>query len=85
MENHILFGVLPNCGTVFKKPDGTDDSGNNHHSIMKFKDEYYMFYHTMVIRLNMGIHFGGRSTHVNKLTINDDGTFAVVQQDLQGI
>lgn len=82
---HYAGEVLPNCGTVFKKADGTDDSGNNHHSIVKFKDDYYMFYHTMVLRTNMGIQFGGRSTHVNKLTLNDDGTFAVVQQDLKGI
>lgn len=77
--------VLPNCGTVFKKADGSDDSGNNHHSIVKFQDEYYMFYHTMVLRTNMGMHFGGRSTHVNKLSVNEDGTFAVVEQDLAGI
>lgn len=77
--------VLPNCGEVFKKADGSDDSGNNHHSIVKFRDDYYMFYHTMVLRTSMGIHFGGRSTHVNKLTVNQDGTFELVQQDLNGV
>lgn len=77
--------VLPNCGTVFKKADGSDDSGNNHHSIVKFKGEYYMFYHTMVLRTEMGMHFGGRSTHVNKLSMNPNGTFKVVQQNLEGV
>lgn len=77
--------VLPNCGEVFKKADGSNDGGNNHHSIVKFRDEYYMFYHTMVLRTSMGIHFGGRSTHVNKLTVKQDGTFERVQQDLKGV
>lgn len=77
--------LLPNCGTVFKKADGTDDSGNNHHSIAKFGGTYYMFYHTMVLRTNMGIHFGGRSTHVNELKVNADGTLALVEQDLDGV
>lgn len=77
--------VLPNCGEVFKKADGSDDSGNNHHSIMKFGDNYYMFYHTMVLRTSMEIHFGGRSTQVNKLSINPDGTLEMVNQDLEGV
>lgn len=77
--------VLPNCGSVFKKADGSDDLANNHHSIVQFKGEYYMFYHTMVLRTSMGIHFGGRSTHVNKLNVKADGTFDIVQQDLDGV
>lgn len=77
--------LLPNCGEVFKKADGSDDSGNNHHSILQFQGQCYMFYHTMVLRTAMGIHFGGRSTQVNKLNIREDGTFDIVQQDLAGV
>ena len=77
--------VLPNCGTVFKKADGSDDLANNHHSIVQFKGEYYMFYHTTVLRTSMGIHFAGRSTHVNKLNVKADGTFDIVQQNLDGV
>ena len=77
--------ILPNCGEVFKKADGSADSGNNHHSIVKFGDAYYMFYHTMVLRTKMGMHFGGRSTQVNKLSVNSDGTLEMVHQNLEGV
>lgn len=77
--------LLPNCGAVFKDANGNPDQGNNHHSILAFKGEYYMFYHTMVLRTAMGIHFGGRSTHVNKLNVKENGTFDIVQQDLAGV
>lgn len=77
--------VLPNCGSVFKKADGSDDLANNHHSIVQFKGEYYMFYHTMVLRTSMGIHFGGRSTHVNKLNVKADGTFEIDTAESCGV
>lgn len=77
--------VLPNCGNVFKNANGEGVWANNHHSIMQFQNEYYMFYHTMTLQTEMGIHFGGRSTHVNKLQVNEDGTLGLVQQDFTGV
>lgn len=32
-----------------------------------------------------GNHFAGRSTHVNKLNVKADGTFDIVQQNLDGV
>lgn len=77
--------VLPNCGNVFKDANGEGVWANNHHSIMQFQNEYYMFYHTMTLKTEMGIHFGGRSTHVNKLQVNQDGTLGLIQQDFAGV
>lgn len=77
--------VLPNCGNVFKDANGEGVWANNHHSIMQFQNECYMFYHTMTLQTEMGIHFGGRSTHVNKLQVNADGTLGLIQQDYAGV
>lgn len=71
--------ILPNCGTVF----GAD--GNNHHSIVEFQGKYYMFYHTMVLETDLNCDLGYRSTHVNELTINEDGSIEVVEQDRTGV
>ncbi|MDE6567448.1 MAG: family 43 glycosylhydrolase [Lachnospiraceae bacterium] len=71
--------ILPNCGTVF----GVD--GNNHHSIVEFQGKYYMFYHTMVLEADLNCDLGYRSTHVNELTINADGSINVVDQDRAGV
>lgn len=71
--------VLINCGNVFGL------YGNNHHSIIQYKDKYYMFYHTRVLEEKLGSELGFRSCHVNELTVNEDGTLAPVQQDLAGV
>lgn len=71
--------VLENCGNVFGVV------GNNHHSIIKFNDKYYMFYHTRVLETALGSDLGFRSSHVNELTVNADGTLEPVKQDLTGV
>ncbi|MCR4888619.1 MAG: endo-1,4-beta-xylanase [Ruminococcus sp.] len=66
--------VLPGTGKV-------DKGGNNHHSIIYFKDKYYVAYHTRAQALSMGIsaktNNGGtsadgnyRSTHLDPATFN---------------
>lgn len=71
--------VLPNCGTVF------GDWGNNHHSMIAFQGKYYMFYHTMVLQSLLGCSLGYRSTQVNEVAINEDGTIEQVKQDREGV
>lgn len=44
-----------------------------------------MFYHTRVLETALGSDLGFRSSHVNELTVNPDGTLAPVQQDLTGV
>lgn len=48
--------------------------GNNHHCITNFKDQWYIFYHSMYLGNDMRLK-GYRSTHVDKVTVNEDGTF----------
>ncbi|MBR5164211.1 MAG: family 43 glycosylhydrolase [Ruminococcus sp.] len=64
--------VFKNIGNFF----GT--VGNNHHTIQKFGNDYYLFYHAQYLQDKMGIKGGYRSTHVDKLTVKADGTISAV-------
>ena len=88
--------VLPNCGSVFKSRSGDEAWGNNHHSILEFKGKQYMFYHTMVLQDQLyckntscskldAEYLGYRSTAINELKVNKDGSLGIVQQDLKGV
>lgn len=71
--------VLVNCGNAFGV------AGNNHHSIINYNGKYYMFYHTRALETTLGSDLGFRSSHVNELTVNADGTLEPVKQDLDGV
>ena len=51
-----------------------DNGGNNHHSIIMFKDQYYVLYHCRKQEMRMGVNGGSgynyRSTQINKAEYN---------------
>ncbi len=63
--------VFQNIGKFF----GT--TGNNHHTIMQFKGQFYLFYHAQYLQDQMGIEGGYRSTHIDELSYQD-GKFGSV-------
>ena len=72
--------VFKNIGNFF----GT--TGNNHHTIMKFKDQWYLFYHAQYLQDNMKLNgMGYRSTHIDKITMNSDGTMQQVKGTKTGV
>lgn len=71
--------ILKNPGVFF----GT--GGNNHHSMVEFNGQWYIFYHTQVLQDSMGIGGGYRSTHVDKMTITEDGVILPVTATLKGV
>ena len=71
--------VFKGIGTFF----GT--GGNNHHTIMQFQDQFYLFYHAQYLQDNMHISGGYRSTHIDKVTVNPDGTLQPVRGTKAGI
>ncbi|MBR4361816.1 MAG: family 43 glycosylhydrolase [Ruminococcus sp.] len=72
--------VFKNIGNFF----GT--TGNNHHTIMKFKDQWYLFYHAQYLQDNMNLNgMGYRSTHIDKITMNSDGTMQQVKGTKTGV
>lgn len=45
--------------------------GNNHHSLIEFKGNYYLFYHSRGLEKSMGLSLNYRSSHVDKVTISN--------------
>ncbi len=64
-------------GVVFKNT-GTqrlDNGGNNHHSVIEFKGNYYVLYHSRQLEMRMGVNGGKglnyRSPCIDKATISN--------------
>jgi arabinoxylan arabinofuranohydrolase len=73
-------------GSILKNPGQYFGSwGNNHHSLVEFKGKWYLFYHTQVLQDAMGIRGGYRSTHVDELTIAENGTIVQVIPTRKGV
>ena len=72
--------VFKNIGNFF----GT--TGNNHHTIMEFKGQWYLFYHAQYLQDVMNLKdMGYRSTHIDKITMNSDGTMQQVKGTKTGV
>ena len=59
--------------------------GNNHHSIACLNGEYYLFYHARPVEKAMGITGNYRSPQINKIIMNEDGTFKQVVGTMKGV
>lgn len=73
--------ILPNPGEFF----GT--GGNNHHCVFNFRGDWYITYHaqSVVDRLGYRAGSGYRSTHIDKLAINEDGTLGRTKGTRAGV
>ena len=64
-------------GVVFKNTGNQrlDNGGNNHHSIIEFKGNYYVLYHSRQLEMRMGVNGGRgqnyRSPCIDKATLNN--------------
>ncbi len=73
-------------GVIFDNPGRFFGSwGNNHHSLIGFKDKWYLFYHSQLLQDNMGISGGYRSTHADEVTITADGTILPIIGTRRGV
>lgn len=70
--------ILKNPGSVFGL------GGNNHHCVFNFNGDWYITYHARVLEKSMGIEKGYRSTHIDKFTMEEDGTIGTIKQTLTG-
>ena len=71
--------ILANPGQFF------GSWGNNHHSIVEFQGDWYIFYHTQTLQDAMGVKGGYRSTHIDRLTLTEEGEFLPVRATRQGV
>lgn len=58
--------ILKNPGTYF------GCYGNNHHSMFKFKDNWYIAWHTQILEKAMGVSGGYRATGITQLNVNEE-------------
>ena len=57
---------------VFDNPSKwLGDNGNNHHSFFKFKDKWYICYHSQWIQNQIGVSGGYRSSHVDYADVDE--------------
>lgn len=60
--------------------------GNNHHAVFQFNNQWYVVYHAQTVaKAQYGDGKGYRSSHINKLVYNSDGTIQEVQGNLAGV
>lgn len=73
--------ILPNPGEFFGA------GGNNHHCVFSFRGDWYITYHaqSVVDRLGYRPGSGYRSTHIDKLAINEDGTLGRTKGTRAGV
>ncbi|HAG14268.1 MAG TPA: glycoside hydrolase [Ruminococcus sp.] len=56
-----------------------DNGGNNHHSIIKFKDKYYVAYHSRQQALRMGLTFIDKNHPNDRSKDSNDGNYRSTQ------
>ena len=71
--------ILKNPGHFFEV------SGNNHHAIFQFHEDWYIAYHAQTLSKAQGIANGYRSTHLNRLFHNEEGSIQQVEADYTGV
>ena len=70
--------ILDNPGTLCGL------SGNNHHAMFKFNDQWYIAYHSRLLEKNIGIAHGYRATHIDKINFTEDGAIVRIVQTTSG-
>lgn len=79
-------GPYEYAGEIFDNPSvwfGT--GGNNHHATFVFEGESYFTYHAQTVSKAQGIQQGYRSTHIDKIEMNKDGSIKPIKGTYAGI
>lgn len=71
--------ILKNPGTFFGV------YGNNHHCIFELGDQWYIAYHTQMLEKRLGISGGYRSTNIDPVAINEDGSIKKITATETGV
>lgn len=85
MTSSSPMGPFTYAGTVFKNQGNFFGLyGNNHHSIVGFKDKLYLLYHNRPVEAAMGISGNYRSPQINEVTMSG-GKFNSVKGTMAGM
>ncbi len=86
MTSDSPMGPFTFQGSILKNPGQFFGCyGNNHHCMFEFNGKHYIAYHTQVLEKPMGISGGYRCTHIDEVTINEDGSIAKITGTKSGV
>lgn len=86
MTSDSPLGPFTFQGSILKNPgDFFGCYGNNHHCMFEFNGNWYITYHTQVLERTIGIDKGYRCTHIDAVTVNEDGTIAPIMATKPGV
>jgi arabinoxylan arabinofuranohydrolase len=79
--------ILPSPDEMFQQHGA---GGNNHHALFEFRGSYYIAYHSRLLEMAMGVpssvpREGYRITHIDEVTVKDDGTIDVIEGSRAGV
>lgn len=79
-------GPFETVGSILKNPGFFFQyGGNNHHCMFEFDGKWYVAYHASLIEERLGENHGYRSVNIDKITINEDGVFAIARGTKEGV
>ena len=71
MTSDDPLGPFTYKGVVFPNPGDMGGGGNNHHSIVQFKNKYYMLYHTRIVEDRMGMeNLNYRTPQIDEISVS---------------
>lgn len=86
MTSKNPLGPFELVGSIYKNPGNYFGFyGNNHHCIFNHLGEWYIAYHTQVLENRSGAKGGYRSTNIDSVTVNDDGTIQPSKYTMTGV
>ncbi len=86
MESDSPMGPFTYKGEILDNPAKFFGvGGNNHHAIFEFDGQYYITYHAQTLGKALGKANGYRSTHINQIDIDSDGTIHNIEADMKGV
>lgn len=87
MVSNSPMGPFTYTGHFLKNPGSFFGvGGNNHHAVFNFNNQWYVVYHAQTVsKAQYGDGKGYRSSHINKLAYNSDGTIQEVQANMAGV
>ncbi|MBO5372386.1 MAG: family 43 glycosylhydrolase [Lachnospiraceae bacterium] len=86
MESKNPMGPFEYKGEIFQNPTvWFGVGGNNHHATFVFEGETYFIYHAQTVSKALGIEKGYRSTHIDSIEFNSDGSIKPIKGTYAGI
>ena len=92
MTSDNPMGPFTYQGEILKNPSTYFGvGGNNHHAMVQLGDQWYMTYHAQTVAKelmnggNLDAAHGYRNTHLDPITVNEDGSIADIAMTYEGL